>query len=249
MTIDPRAGATEGAMTEVSMELSARGIESHRFSTSLRGYDKDEVAAFLAEVGAHVGRLDEQLAIAHARATRAQEELDSLHDVLDRRLAEAQAARAAIVEKAEHEAEEILAAAARGEGPDTAGAARTAAAIISEAEVKAAMRIEQAEAEVAAAQLEAETIVRKAEATADLRLAEADRALDEAHGRAKSVRTETERNRSEIENHLAEVRKILMAARAGGTDDLEAGSVILTKGTDVIIDLRAVPSRVDEPAS
>lgn len=231
------------------MELSTRGIETHRFSTSLRGFDKDEVAAFLAEVGAHVRRLDEQLAIANARANRAQEELDSLHDVLDRRLSEAQAARTAIVEKAEREAAAILAAAALGDGPDTAGAARTAAAIIHEAELKATMRIEEAEVAVAAARAEAETTLRNAEATAVLRLAEADRALDEAHGRAKSVRVETERNRSEIEDHLAEVRKILMAARVGGTDDLEAANVILTKGTDVIIDLRAVPSRVDEPAS
>jgi uncharacterized membrane protein YqiK len=109
------------------------------------------------------------------------------------------------------------------------------------------MRIEEAEAAVTTAKAEAETILRNAEATAALRLAEADRALDEAHGRAKSVRTETERNRSEIEDHLTEVRKILMAARLGGTDDLEAANVILTKGTDVIIDLRSVPSRVIEP--
>lgn len=230
------------------MEMSAHGIESHRFSTSMRGFDKDEVTAFLGEVSAHVGRLDEQLAIATAHANRAQEELDSLHDVLDRRIAEAQAARVAIVKKAEREAEEILAAAATGDGPEAAGAARTAAAIIHEAELKATMLNQRAEADVAAAKAEAENVLRNAEATANLRLAEADRVLDEARGRAKAVRIETERNRSEIEDHLAEVRRILMAARIGGTDDLEAGNVILTKGTDVIIDLRAVPSRVNEPA-
>jgi DivIVA domain-containing protein len=44
------------------MAPSADDIQNKRFLTALRGYDKDEVHAYLQEIAAHVRKLEEALA-------------------------------------------------------------------------------------------------------------------------------------------------------------------------------------------
>lgn len=230
------------------MELHARDIQHHRFSTALRGYDRDEVAAYLEDIARHLSQLEEQLAIARTRAERAREELDSFNDVLDRRLEETAQARTAILDEARREAALITGAAKHGDA-STIDAARTAAAIRKEAEVKAEARMREADEAVSEAHRRADTLMREAQESADLRLAEADRILDEARRTARTIRLDTERDRSEIEEHLAELRAILDAARTDGTSSLEDAKVILTKGSDTIIDLRGdAPNAVGTPA-
>ena len=74
------------------MGLSSREVEDKRFSVSRRGFDKDEVVAYLAQVGKQMSLTEQQLAITEAKAARTQQELDRLNDVLETRIAEAQQA-------------------------------------------------------------------------------------------------------------------------------------------------------------
>jgi DivIVA domain-containing protein len=224
------------------MEGSARHIVEHEFPTSLRGYDRDRVRAFLGEVADRQSNLEERLAIAEAKERRAREELDSLTDVLERRLDEAKAARDTIIDEARREAAAIVEAAHHGVDSTDADAARTASAIVSEAETKAALRLRESEDRLADAYARAAEIVREANVTADLRLAEADRILDEARTTARSMRHDAERDRAEIEAQLDQMRGILAAAAGDGGEGLAEANVILTSGSDIIVDLRASES-------
>jgi DivIVA domain-containing protein len=218
--------------------MQAREIEERTFPIARRGYSRDEVTSFLTDVARHQSQLEEQLAIANARAERAREELDSYNDVLERRLAETNAAREAILEDARREAAAIVGTSGSTD-PEVIAAEQTATAIRKEAEARAAVKLREAEEAVAAARQRADAIIHEAEDTAAVRLDEADRVLDEARRTARTIRLDTERDRSEIEDHLKEVRALLVAAHADGTGALEDSQVILTKGTDIIVDLRA----------
>ena len=215
------------------MAMSARVIQERRFTTALRGYDRDEVIAFLTEVATGMASLEEQLAIARAKAAKSQEQLEALDDALERHIAETHAARAAIIEEARREAEEILAAARRADD-GTAASARTAAAIIADAESRAVTVGADADELVARAAESAADIVRQAEQTAAVRIAEADRVLDEARGAARRIRSDAERDRAEILERVARFRSLLadMDPRA-----LADARVILSDGEQVVIDL------------
>jgi DivIVA domain-containing protein len=216
------------------MATSARVIQERRFTTALRGYDRDEVIAFLAEVAADMATLEEHLAIARARAAKSQEQLDSLNDVLERHIADTHAARAAIIEEAKKEATEILAT-ARPADDSTPDVARSAAAIVAEAESRAEAVRADAERRVAEAEASASDIVRLAEQTAAVRIAESDRVLDEARGTARRIRSDAEREREDILSRLGRIRSLL-----GDVDPraLADAKVILSDGGQVVIDLR-----------
>jgi DivIVA domain-containing protein len=205
------------------MELSGRMIEDRRFGTSMRGYTKAEVDEFLAAVGAHVSSVEERLAIAEAKATRSHDQLESLQDDLESRIADAQQARAKILDEARAEAAAITARAGGGGSSDGS----RAAAIVAEAEAKAALRLREVDGIVEEARARARRIEAEATTNAEHTAAEAERLLSDARREAKRIREETERYRTEMQSHLSEVRGMLDAASATGSDDGE-----------IVVDLR-----------
>ena len=221
------------------MGFSSREVEDKRFSVSRRGFDKDEVVAYLSQVAKQLSTTEEQLAIAQAKAARTQEELDGLNDALDTRLAEAQNARDAIIEEAKREAERISAA-----GGD-AQSARTAAAIVAEAETKAELRLAEVETILESARADADRILKNAEYDAGLKVAEAERIVDVARRESRKMHQDTEKERTDIETTLRELRRILTAAEAGGGDD-EVNVIVRNEG-EIIVDLSAAPAK--QPAA
>lgn len=213
------------------MELSSRQVQQQGFSTSFRGYSPSEVRRFLDVVGRHISSLEEQLAIARTKASRAQDELDTLESQLDARILEAKQARDAIIAEARREAAIITQAG----GSDDAGAVRTAAAIISEAETKADLRLAEVAGVTAEAHAEAERIISEAESAAELRMAEADRVLDNARREARDLHKESERKRTEFEARLMKLGDALAVAEAEGT--AADAHVTVTKDGELHIDL------------
>ena len=67
--------------TEVTMQVSSRQIEDVRFTTALRGYDRDEVDLFMAECALHTGNLEERTKISEVRS-----EIRELRELLLRQL-------------------------------------------------------------------------------------------------------------------------------------------------------------------
>lgn len=171
------------------MDLTSNTIHDRSFKGALRGYDRGQVRTFLEAVSKHVSSLEEQLSIAQARAERSQAELDQVNDDLERRIAEAKAARDTILEEAHREAASMREEAGAS-GPSTA---RTAAAIIAEANAKAAMRLEEVDRTIAEAEREATQIRSRAERDASVKLAEAERVLDKAKQDAREFRRELTR--------------------------------------------------------
>jgi DivIVA domain-containing protein len=207
--------------TEVTMEVTSRQIEERHFSTALRGYDRDEVDQFMTECAQHTGNLEERTKIAEVRTATVETELAELEANIDVLLEEATDARRKIIEEARAEASAITGQASR---PDTTRTAQDAAS-----------RAEE----------EAAEIVRKAEASATIALANADRILAEARQESESILEEAKASKALMESQLAEIRQILVAARADGegsgtpqpSDDPDA---------ELVIDLRDV---ADEPRS
>ncbi|MGI9666357.1 MAG: DivIVA domain-containing protein [Acidimicrobiia bacterium] len=218
------------------MGLSSREVEGHKFSTSMRGYDKTEVDTFLGEIAKQLSTNEEQLAIATSRAERAKEELDSLNDVLEARLAEAQSAREAILQKAKAEAAQI--ASTSDGGIETADASRKAAAIVSEAETKASLRMAQVDTAIEQAEADAERITKAADDDAGLKLAEADRVLENARREAREMHKATEAARTELESNVLELRKLVATANAAD-GDLHDVNIVVRNGEEIIVDLRA----------
>jgi DivIVA domain-containing protein len=205
------------------MELSGRMIEDRRFGTSMRGYTKAEVDEFLAAVGAHVSSVEERLAIAEAKATRAMDKLESLQDDLEARIADAQQARATILDEARAEAAAITARA--GAAGSTDGT--KAAAVLAEAEARASVRLREVDEIVEQARARAQRIEAEAAVKAEQAEAEAERLVSDARREAKQIRQETERYRTEMQSHLAEVRGMLDAASGTGS-----------KAGEIVVDLR-----------
>ena len=216
------------------MELSARKIQDQRFTTSLRGYDRTEVDAFLDDAASYVSGLEEQLAIAGRKADKANAELDTLRATIDAELEEARRARAMIIDEARTQAAAMTAAAGHGTGSD---ASRSAAAILAEAEAKAKLRTDEVGQITERARTEADRIVGEAEGIAGRREAEADRVLEAARSEAKQIRAESDRYRREMETHLADVRRILLAAGPEGSN-ADSARVILSSGEELAVDLR-----------
>jgi DivIVA domain-containing protein len=220
------------------MELTARMVEDKRFSTSMRGYSKEDVDTFVSAIASQVSKLEQQLTTAEVKTQKAQEELDHLRDGLDAKHAEIEAARIKIIEESQREAASIATVAGSMEETGaSAGAVKTAAAIVAEAETKAALRLQDLDAMKTEATDKAARIVKAAEETATLREAEADRVLDAARRQARSMHAESEIAKSEIEDQLVQLRKILVAAQAGDSDELTDANVILRNGNEIVIDL------------
>lgn len=175
------------------MDLTARTIQDRSFKGAVRGYDRGEVREYLGQVARHVSALEEQLAIASTRAERACTELDRLNGEIDARIAETRTARDRILEEARAEAAALREGVQGSADPATV---RKAAAIISEAEAKATLRLEQVDAIKQDAEAQAARIVEAAERDAALRLAEADRILDKAKRDAREFRRELTRRRT-----------------------------------------------------
>jgi DivIVA domain-containing protein len=216
------------------MELSARKIQDQRFTTSLRGYDRTEVDAFLDDAASYVSGLEEQLAIAGRKADKANAELDTLRATIDAELEEARRARAMIIDEARTQAAAMTGATGHGTGFD---ASRSAAAIIAEAEATAKLRTDEVAQITERARTEADRIVGEAEGIAGRREAEADRVLEAARSEAKQIRAESDRYRREMETHLADVRRILLAAGPEGSN-ADSAKVILSSGEELAVDLR-----------
>lgn len=228
------------------MGLSARDVQDRSFSTSMRGYDRTEVASYQAQVADHMGRLEERLAIADAKAARAQEELDRLHDVIDNRLAEARDARTKIIEEARQEAESIVARASQVAGPmEDPAAVRTGAAIIAEADAKAELRMKAITAVGEQARLEAAEIELGAKQAAELKLAEADRVIEAARRDARDIRRRAEADRSEMEAQLEHLRRVVASAEASKGADLGDATIELRDNGSIVVDLTA-PASVPE---
>ncbi len=225
------------------MKPFSREIQEHQFPSAMRGYSRTEVDAFLTDCGAHMGSLEERLRIAEVRAARSEDELADLRADIDNLLRDATDARRKIIEEAKAEAMTIADQSASIDGSEElTEAAAKATAIISEAESAASLRLMSVEQLRSTAQDEAATIVRQAEETAALTLAEAeaDRLLEKARMDANSMREETESTRAAMEAQLAEIRRILGAARTQtiGLDDLAKVGVSSSSEPDLVVDLR-----------
>jgi vacuolar-type H+-ATPase subunit H len=154
-------------------------------------------------------------------------ELAGLQASIDVLLQEAMDARRKIIDEARVEASSIADHVAEADGsPELGDAVSRATAIINEAENTARMRIDEIERVRASAEEEAETIVKRAEQSAAMTEAEAERLLDKARLDANSIREETRATQASVEVQLAEIRRLLSAARVGDAE------------SDLIIDLR-----------
>lgn len=223
------------------MAMSGRQIQEHQFTSALRGYNRGEVDAFLQSCGWEMSGLEERLRIAEVRAAKSEQELAGLRADIDVLLQDATEARRKIIEEAKAEAMTIARMSASTDGSDEfADAAAKATAIISEAETTASLRLDGVEQLRGAAQDDAAAIMRRAEETAALTQAEADRLLEKARMDANSMREETESIRGSMEAQLAEIRRILEAARTGAVDldDLTTVGIPTSSGSDLVIDLR-----------
>jgi len=222
--------------TEVNMELSSRHIEDKHFTTALRGYDRQEVDTFVSDCATYTGSLEERTKIAEVRAAASEKELAGLRADIDVLLQEASDARHKIIDEAKAEAATITRQAdSAGPSVDTSEAATKAAAIISEAEVTARLRLEGVDEAQRITDEKAANIVRVAQESAAMTQAEADRLLDKARLDAKSIREETEALRTSMEAQLAEIRRLLEAARSG---DAEIDRIMTEQDSELVIDLR-----------
>lgn len=227
--------------TEVTMGLSSRQIQDKQFTTALRGYDREDVDRFMTECASHTSALEERTKIAEVRAETSERELAGLRAEIDVLLDEATEARRKIIEDARAEAGMITGqASAAGGSQELSDTASRAAAIISEAEATANRRIEGIEQARVAAEEEAVAIRRRAEESAAMTQAEADRLLDKARLDSNSIREEAEVTRVSMEAQLAEIRRLLHAARVGDaeTDVWVGASMVDEDDSDLVIDLR-----------
>ena len=223
------------------MELSGCQIQEHQFTSALRGYNRGEVKAFIEICAKQMGALEERLRIAEVSASKSETELADLRAEINELLEDATEARRLIIEEAKAEAATIARqSAAMGGSGELLDAATRATAILSEAESAASLRLKDVEQLRNAAEDAATAIVRRAEETAALTQAEADRLLDKARMDTNSMREESASIQASIEAQLAEIRRILEAARSGSVDleDLASAGISGASDSDLVIDLR-----------
>ncbi len=225
------------------MELSSTDIEERRFSTALGGYNRNEVQSFQTEVGHTVRGLEEHVAIEQTRAADSQRELTEFRTKIDDMLEDATQARQKIIEEAKRKALAITAQVGSLDDATTlTDAAERAAAIVAEADAKAAFRLKDVRRVNEAARTEAERIVAEAQHDAAATEAEATQVLDNARRQARATRAGAEIERAAIVAEVADLKRIAEATRSGGSDleALESANVILRSGTEITIDLRDV---------
>lgn len=228
------------------VEMLGRQIQDRQFGSARRGYDRSEVDAFLGSMGDRVSALEEQLRTAEVRAASSDEELAQMRQDIDTMLQEATDARRKIIDEAKAEATIIAAGASTiEESAKLGGSAATAAAIISEAETAAAVRLQTSEQAREAAHEDAARIVREAEVKASATQAEADRLLDKARIDARSVREATESVRSSMDVQLAEIRLLLEEARVRDAEFANRPSSGLGNDAELVVDLRGDATQPD----
>ena len=218
------------------MDFSSRQIEEIHFTTAMRGYDRREVDLFIAECASHTGSLEQRTTIAEVRAAASEEELATLRADIDVLLQEATDARRKIIDEAKAEADTITRQAeSAGESTEFSTAAGKAAAIIAEAETAARIRLDGLQEVQRVAEEKATGIIRRAEESAAMTQAEADRLVDKARIDSNSMREETEALHASMEAQLAEIRRILEAARSGEGD---VDHLLSAEDSELVIDLR-----------
>jgi DivIVA domain-containing protein len=217
------------------MELSSRQIEDRNFGTARRGYNRNEVDNFMHECAAFTSALEERTRTAEVRSASSERELAAQTANIDVLLQEATDARRMIIDEARAEASSIAGQIAATDGSqEFADAASKATAIVNEAEIATHLRVEEVELMRESAREDAQAIIRRAEQSAAMTQAEADRLLDKARLDANSIREEAKATQAAVEAQLAEIKRLLDAARAGGGD------------SELVIDLR---DRVNTPQS
>jgi DivIVA domain-containing protein len=191
--------------------LDATGIARRHFSTVRKGYDPDEVRAFLHELADMVGRLQRGEAHERERAERAENRADLAEKLDQHRL----------VELLGEETARVLDAAREAGGDIRTKAEENAARMVREAQTEARSIVDAADQDAASRRLEilaeADQLRREAEAEVDLRRAEGRDLVDvmrrEAETEREAMLTDGERARAEAE---ATAEQIRAAAREQG---------------------------------
>ena len=191
--------------------LDATGIARRQFSTVRKGYDPDEVRAFLHELADMVGRLHRGEAHERERAERAEKRADLAERLDQHRL----------VELLGEETARVLEAAREAGGDIRIKAEENAARMVREAQTEAHGILDEADREAATRRLEilaeADQLRREAEAEVELRRAEGSDLFDvmrrEAEAEREAMLADGERARAEAE---AAAEQIRAAAREQG---------------------------------
>src|SRR5262245_54240745 len=191
--------------------LDATGIARRHFSTVRKGYDPDEVRAFLHELADMVGRLQRGEAHERERAERAETRADLAEKLDQHRL----------IELLGEETARVLEAAREAGGDIRTKAEENAARMVREAQTEARGIIDAADQEAASRRLEilaeADQLRREAEAEVDLRRAEGRGLVDvmrrEAEAEREVMLADGERARAEAESTAEQIRA---AAREQG---------------------------------
>jgi DivIVA domain-containing protein len=191
--------------------LDATGIARRHFSTARKGYDPDEVRAFLHELADMVGRLQRGEAHERERAERAETRADLAEKLDQHRL----------IELLGEETARVLDAAREAGGDIRTKAEENAARMVREAHTEARGIIDAADQDAATRRLEilaeADKLRREAEAEVDLRRAEGRDLVDvmrrEAEAEREAMLADGERARAEAE---ATAEQIRAAAREQG---------------------------------
>ncbi|HKE74608.1 MAG TPA: DivIVA domain-containing protein [Acidimicrobiales bacterium] len=177
--------------------LDATGIARRHFSTARRGYDPDEVRAFLHDLADMVGRLQRAEAHERERAERAENRAELAEQLDQHRL----------VELLGEETARVLDAARQAGGDIRTKAEESASRMVREAQVESRAVIDQAEADAATRRqgilAEADELRREAETEVELRRTEGRKLVDAMRREAERERdlmlAEGERARSEAE--------------------------------------------------
>ena len=191
--------------------LDATGIARRHFSTVRKGYDPDEVRAFLHELADMVGRLQRGEAHERERAERAETRADLAEKLDQHRL----------IELLGEETARVLDAAREAGGDIRTKAEENAARMVREAQTEARGIIDAADQDAATRRLEilaeADQLRREAEAEVDLRRAEGRDLVDvmrrDAEAERETMLADGERARAEAE---ATAEQIRAAAREQG---------------------------------
>jgi DivIVA domain-containing protein len=184
--------------------LDATGIARRHFSTARKGYDPEEVRAFLHELSDLVGRLQRGEAHERERAERAETraELAERHD------------QHRLVELLGEETARVLDAAREAAADIRSKAEESAARMVLEAHVESRAVADQAEQDAAARKIEiraeADELRREAEAEVERRRSEGQRVVDDVRREAGAERErmldEGERARRDAEAAAEQIR-------------------------------------------
>ncbi len=221
------------------MELRSTDVEVTEFSTAMRGYDRDEVNAFVQRVARAMADLEERVNIATTRAERLDKELRDLRRADDRAAqvyAEAVVAKEDMLARAAAEAADIVAAAR-----ERAATATDAGAAIEAAEARAAEIESEARREAEAMATAAAIGLEEARKEADRLVAAArERAQEEA----RRILTDAEAEHAELTAALRQLRGLVadLEARAATAIDRPAAltdvEIAIGEAEEVSVDLR-----------